>query len=184
MSVPSTKDGLPAAICPFSIVFGKADLPYDATPCVESKPALRAGFCNAGARPKEGRQIRIDKWRVIDPREISRRLKTRENGVRDLASRNALFPVARWNIARPVTDILAVRTILRAQENRGMSMLVSADLARPENFHEIPRFRLIEIIEVLSELQLVKETGCAGPVCVPTAPDTFAIALISNDQSL
>ena len=65
-----------------------------------------------------------------------------------------------------------------------MPMLVSPDLPRPEDFHEITRFRLIEVIEVLSELQLVKETGCAGPVCVPAAPDAFAIVLIADDQSL
>ena len=150
--------------------------------CTESKPALCAGFRNAGAVPKKRCQIRINKWRVIDPRQIVRRLKTRKNGVSDLASRNAFFAVARWNIARPITDILAVRTILRAEENRGMPVFVSSDLPGPENLHEVARLRPIEIIEVLSKLQLVKKTGRAGSICIPSAPDAFAVTLISNDQ--
>src|SRR4029077_3411092 len=117
-------------------------------------------------------------------RQIRRVLKTRKNGVGDLSSRNAFLTVARGNIARPITDILAVRSILCAEKNRGMSVLVSSNLPRPENLHEIARLGLVEVVEVLSKLELVKKTGRAGSVCVPSAPDTFAIALISNDQPL
>src|SRR6266508_2273472 len=48
----------------------EAKPPYGWIGCIESKPALRAGFRNAGARSKERRQIRIDEWDVVDPREI------------------------------------------------------------------------------------------------------------------
>src|SRR5207253_8778082 len=50
--------------------------------------------------------------------------------------------------------------------------------------HEIARLRLIEVVEILPKPKFVKKTGCARSVCVPSAPDTFAVALISNDQSL
>ncbi len=63
-----------------------------------------------------------------------------------------------------------------------MSVFPFAHLPRPENFHEIAWLRLIKVIEVLSKAQLVKETGGAWSICVPPAPDAFAIALISNDQ--
>jgi hypothetical protein len=62
-----------------------------------------------------------------------------------------------------------------------MPMLVSSDFPRPEDFHEITGSRLIEVIEVLPKMQLMKKAGCAGPVRVPSAPDTFAIMLVSND---
>src|SRR5436853_5323959 len=65
-----------------------------------------------------------------------------------------------------------------------MSVLVFSHLPRPENLHEIARLRLIEVVEILPKPKLVKKTGCARSVCVPSAPDTFAVALISNDQSL
>src|SRR5438874_11589291 len=65
-----------------------------------------------------------------------------------------------------------------------MSMLAFAHLARPENFHEIARLRLIEVIEVLSKLQLVKKASRTGPICIPPAPDAFAVALISDYQPL
>src|SRR6266550_8741595 len=65
-----------------------------------------------------------------------------------------------------------------------MSVLVFSHLPRPENLHEIAWLRLIEVVEVLPKPELVKKTGCARSVCVPSAPDTFAVALISNDQSL
>jgi hypothetical protein len=63
-------------------------------------------------------------------------------------------------------------------------VLVFADLARPENFHKIARLGLIETVKVAAEPQLVKQTRSAGAICVPPAPDSFAIALISNDQAL
>ena len=65
-----------------------------------------------------------------------------------------------------------------------MPVLVSTDLPGPENLHEIARLGLVEIIEVLSKLQLMKKTGRAGAICVPATPDAFAIMLIADDQSL
>jgi len=62
-----------------------------------------------------------------------------------------------------------------------MSVLVSPDLARPENLHEIARLRLIEVIEILPKLQLMKKAGRAWPIRIPPAPDSFAVALISDD---
>ena len=64
-----------------------------------------------------------------------------------------------------------------------MSMLVSSHLARPENFHEIARLGLIEIIEISTKPQLVKQTRGARAICVPAAPDAFSIVLIANDQA-
>ena len=64
-----------------------------------------------------------------------------------------------------------------------MPVFVSTDLPGPENFHEVTRLRPVEIIEVLSKLQLMKKAGRAGSICIPAAPDAFAIALIANDQS-
>ena len=63
-------------------------------------------------------------------------------------------------------------------------MLVSSHLARPENFHEITRLRLIDIVEISTEPQLVKQTRGARAICVPAAPDAFSIALVTNDQAL
>src|SRR6266436_183544 len=147
-----------------------------------SKPALRAGFDNTGTSPKQRCQIGINQRRAIDSRQIRRCLKTRKNGVGVLASRYRFLAVTSWNVARPIPDVLAVRAILHPQKNRGVSVLVLSDLSRPENFHEIARLRLIEIIEVPPQLQFVKKTGSARPVRVPAAPDSFAIALIPNDQ--
>jgi hypothetical protein len=163
-------------------VFARNRSTYRGTGRIQLQSALRAGFRNAGARSKKRCQIGVDEWSVIDSCEIGRRLKARKNGVGDLASRNAFFAVARWNVARPVPDIRTVGTIFHTQKNRRMAMFVSPDLTGPENLHEIARLRPIKVIEVLSELQLVKETGRAGSVCVPSAPDAFAIVLISNNQ--
>src|SRR4029077_11129901 len=57
-------------------------------------------------------------------------------------------------------------------------------LARPENFHEITRLRLIDIVKISTEPQLVKQTRGARAICVPPAPDAFSIALVTNDQAL
>ena len=65
-----------------------------------------------------------------------------------------------------------------------MSVLVSSHLARPENFHEIPRLRLIDIIKISTKPQLVKETSRARAIRVPSSPDAFSIALVANDQAL
>jgi hypothetical protein len=61
-------------------------------------------------------------------------------------------------------------------------MLILSDLARPENLHEVARPGLIEIVKVPTDPQLVKKTGSTWSICVPAAPDSFAIALIANDQ--
>ena|SRR5438128_10995835 len=61
-------------------------------------------------------------------------------------------------------------------------MLIFADLARPENLHEIARLRLINVIEISAQLQLMKKAGGARSVCVPAAPDSFAITLVPDDQ--
>ncbi len=63
-----------------------------------------------------------------------------------------------------------------------MSVLASAHLLRPEDLHEIARLRLIEVVEVSAKPQFVKEAGCARAICVPPAPNSFAIVLISDDE--
>ena len=65
-----------------------------------------------------------------------------------------------------------------------MSVLVSSHLSRPEYFHEIARLGLIDIVEVSTEPQLVKETRRAWAIRVPAAPDAFSIVLVANDQTL
>ena len=65
-----------------------------------------------------------------------------------------------------------------------MPVLTFANLARPKYFHEIARLRLVKIVKILAKLQLVKKTRGAWSVCVPSSPDPFAIALISNDELL
>lgn len=65
-----------------------------------------------------------------------------------------------------------------------MSMLVSSHLSRPENFHEIAGFGLIDIVEIATEAQLVKQTRGSRAICVPSSPDAFAVVLVANDQAL
>jgi hypothetical protein len=65
-----------------------------------------------------------------------------------------------------------------------MPVLVSSDLARPENFHEIARLGVIEVVKVWAEPQLVKEARGSRAVGVPAAPDSLAIVLIPNDKPL
>src|SRR5262245_18156093 len=65
-----------------------------------------------------------------------------------------------------------------------MPVLVSANRARPENLHEIAPLRLIDIIEISTEPQLVKQTRGARAICIPPAPHAFSIALVANDQVL
>src|SRR5262249_20105715 len=89
------------------------------------QPALRASFWNAGTTAAQSRQIRTKKGRRGDSRQIARRLETREKCVGDFVSRHTFLAVTRRDIARPVTNVLTVRPILRSQENRGMSVLVS-----------------------------------------------------------
>ena len=65
-----------------------------------------------------------------------------------------------------------------------MSVLVSSHRARPENFHEITRLGLIDIVEISTKPQLVKQTRGARAICVPSAPNAFSIVLVANDQAL
>ena len=65
-----------------------------------------------------------------------------------------------------------------------MSVLVSSHLARPENFHEVTRLRLVDIVEISTKPQLVKQTRRARAICVPSSPDAFSIVLVANDQTL
>ena len=65
-----------------------------------------------------------------------------------------------------------------------MSVLVSSHLARPENFHEVARSGLVDVVEISPEPQLVKETRCAWAIGVPSSPNAFSIVLIANDQTL
>src|SRR5919106_240580 len=148
----------------------------------ESQTALGAGFGNTRTSSEKRRQIRIDGGRAVDPRHVSRRLKTRENRVGNLASRNAFLAVARWNIARPVPDVFHAEPILRSEKNHRMSVLFFAHLPGPKYFHEIARFRLLEFIEISAQPKFVKKTGGARSVRIPPAPNPFAVALISNDQ--
>src|SRR5205823_116298 len=53
-----------------------------------------------------------------------------------------------------------------------------------KNFHEIAGLSLIETVEVSPEADLMKQARSAGPICIPSAPDTFAVALVSDDQPL
>ena len=65
-----------------------------------------------------------------------------------------------------------------------MSVLVSSHLAGPENFHEVTRLRLVDIVEISTKPQLVKETRRARAIGVPSSPDAFSIVLVANDQAL
>ena len=65
-----------------------------------------------------------------------------------------------------------------------MSVLVSSHLARPENFHEVTRLRLVDIVEISTEPQLVKETRRARAIGIPSSPDAFSIVLVAYDQML
>ena len=65
-----------------------------------------------------------------------------------------------------------------------MSVLVSSHLARPENFHEVTRLRLVDIVEISTKPQLVEETRRARAISVPSSPDVFSIVLVANDQML
>ena len=64
-----------------------------------------------------------------------------------------------------------------------MSVLVSSHLSGPENFHEIARLGLIDIVEISTKPQLVKQTRRARAICVPAAPDAFSIVLVANHQA-
>jgi len=61
-------------------------------------------------------------------------------------------------------------------------MFAAPDLPGPENLDEIARLRLIEVDEVRAEPQFVKKSRCPRSVCIPAAPDPFAVVLVSNHQ--
>ena len=65
-----------------------------------------------------------------------------------------------------------------------MSVLVSSHLARPENFHEVTRLGLVDIVEISTKPQLVKETRRPWAIGIPSSPDAFSIVLVANDQAL
>src|SRR2546425_7226351 len=115
---------------------------------------------------------------------MGRRLEPREDYGGNLVARHALFSVARRNVARPVADIFHAEPVLHSEKNRGMSVLTSAYLPRPEYFHKIAGARLVEIVEVVAKSELVKEAGCPRAVGIPATPNAFAIMLITNDELL
>ncbi len=65
-----------------------------------------------------------------------------------------------------------------------MSVLVSSYLARPENLHEVTRLRLVDVVEISTQSQFVKQTRRARAICVPSSPYVFSIVLVANDQML
>src|SRR5213593_1691923 len=93
-----------------------------------SQTALHAGFGNAGASSKKRSQVGVNKGRAVDSRQIGRRLKTRENGVGNLASRDGLLTIAGRNIAGPVADILHTQPVLHSEKNSGVSVLAFTHL--------------------------------------------------------
>src|SRR5205823_8876408 len=124
---------------------------------VGSQTALRTSLGNTRASSEKRREIRIHRRRAADSSQIARRLKARENRIGDFASRHTLFSVARWDIARPVSDILHTKPILPSQKNSRMPVLTFANLTRPKYFHEIARLRLVKIVKILAKPQLVKK---------------------------
>src|SRR4029077_16440375 len=145
---------------------------------------LRTSLRNTRATSEKRGQIRVNRRRASDSRQIGRRFEARKNCVRDFASRHTLLAVTGGHITRPIPNVLTVRTILHSQENRGMSVLVSSHLARPENFHEITRLGSLYNVEISTNPQLVKETRRAWAIRVPSSPDALSIALVTNDQVL
>ena len=63
-------------------------------------------------------------------------------------------------------------------------MLTFAHLTRPEYFHKIAGPRLVKVIEIVAESELVKKAACARAVGIPATPNAFAIVLIANDELL
>src|SRR5215211_4679538 len=131
-----------------------------------SQPALRASFRNTGATSEKRGQIGVNQRGASDSLQIARRFKAREKCVGNFASRYDLLPVTRRNIARPVANIFTVRPVLHSQKNRRVAVLISSHRARPENFHEIPRLGLIDVVEISTEPQLVKQTRGPRAICI------------------
>ena len=88
--------------------------------------------------------------------EIGRRFESRENRVRDLASRNFLFTVAVGNVTRPEAHVLAIRMIHGPKKNNRVAAFESTDTLVPKDFHEIAGLRLREIGKVAAEPKFMK----------------------------
>jgi len=67
--------------------------PDDAFTSRRLKSTFRANRRNTGATPEKRGQIRIDQRRASDALQIARGFKTREERVRDFASKHALLAV-------------------------------------------------------------------------------------------
>jgi len=63
-----------------------------------------------------------------------------------------------------------------------MPAFAATDTFRPEDFHEITRLRFREAVEIAAEAELMKKAGCPRAVCIPAAPNSVPIVLVSNDQ--
>jgi hypothetical protein len=158
----------------FSIEHGTARSTLNAT--------LAGGFSKAGTFPKQRRQIRIDDRRAADAGQIGWHLQAGKDGVGNFCPRHGFFAVTVGHVARPEAHVFDAAAVFRSQENNGMSALAAADALRPKDFHEIARPRLSETVEIAAETELMKKARRAWSVRVPSAPNAFAIALISNDQ--
>lgn len=73
-------------------------------------------------------------------------------------------------------------TIFSPEVNHGVAALGFANAFGPEDFHEIAGTRFAEIVEVSAESKLMKQPCGAGPVCVPSSPNSFAVALVANHE--
>src|SRR5438105_13054359 len=119
-------------------------------------PALGFGFLVARASAQQTCEILINRGRIHGPRQILRRIETRENGADDLASRHTFFAIARWNVARPETDVIDPEFFLHAQIDNGVSTFAPADFGRPKNLHEIARLCCREIVKILSQVHFME----------------------------
>src|SRR5438046_1092657 len=135
-----------------------------------SQTALRTSLGNTRAGSEKRGEIRIYRRRAANSSQIARRLKAGENRIGDFASRHTLFPVARWDVARPVADILHPEAILCSKKNCCMSVLAFAYLPGPKDFHDIDRLRLIKVVEALAKSQFIEETGGTRPIYIRATP--------------
>src|SRR5436190_3775493 len=146
--------------------------------------ALRFCFLVTGSGGEKAREISVDRRRAQGAGQIRRRIEPGKNCVHDLGARNASLAVAAGNVARPEADVIQPRPPFHAEINDRMTVLRAAYFRGPEDFHEIAGLRLGEVVEVFAEIHFVKETGGAGTVRVPSAPDAFAVALVANKEAV
>src|SRR5437870_13613840 len=78
--------------------------------------------------------------------------------------------------------MLTVRPIHCSEENDRVTALAPAHVFVPKDFHEVARLRLRKIGEVVTEPELMEQARRAGTVCIPAAPNSFAVALVADDQ--